>query len=224
MKKVIIPLLLLVSTISFAQVASYPFNGNANDVSGNNNNPTFNNATLTADRFGNPIDPAIFIGKSRLTDYGKSNVRGLEGFIWSETLQGPATLEYMVFPKLLGLAERAWAPAPAWETVPDGPLFEKKYAADWTHFSNQLGKRELPRLDFYSGGFQYRIPTPGGIIREGKLYANIQLPGLVIRYTTDGSEPNESSLVYSGPVSVRSLVKIRAFDRRGRGSRTVWVD
>lgn len=34
-------------------VAYYPFNGNANDVSGNNNNPAFNNASLTNDRFGN---------------------------------------------------------------------------------------------------------------------------------------------------------------------------
>ena len=33
--------------------AYYPFNGNANDLSGNNNNPTYNNATLTSDRQGN---------------------------------------------------------------------------------------------------------------------------------------------------------------------------
>ena len=32
--------------------AYYPFNGNANDASGNNNNPIFNNATITTDRFG----------------------------------------------------------------------------------------------------------------------------------------------------------------------------
>jgi hypothetical protein len=32
--------------------AYYPFTGNANDASGNNNNPSFNNATLTKDRFG----------------------------------------------------------------------------------------------------------------------------------------------------------------------------
>jgi hypothetical protein len=47
----------------WAQVPSYvptnglvgwwPFNGNANDESGNGNNGTVNGATLTADRFGN---------------------------------------------------------------------------------------------------------------------------------------------------------------------------
>ncbi len=38
--------------LNFGLMAYYPFSGNANDVSGNNNNPSFNNATLTADRFG----------------------------------------------------------------------------------------------------------------------------------------------------------------------------
>jgi gliding motility-associated-like protein len=44
--------------------AYYPFTGNANDVSGNNNNPVFNNATLTADRFGNPNSAYHFNGTS----------------------------------------------------------------------------------------------------------------------------------------------------------------
>ena len=34
-------------------VGWWPFNGNANDESGNNNNGTVNGATLTTDRFGN---------------------------------------------------------------------------------------------------------------------------------------------------------------------------
>ena len=42
--------------------AYYPFNGNANDASGNNNNPTFNNATITSDRFGNPKNAYHFNG------------------------------------------------------------------------------------------------------------------------------------------------------------------
>jgi hypothetical protein len=39
-------------------VAYYPFNGNANDASGNGNNGTVNGATLTSDRFGN-VNKAI---------------------------------------------------------------------------------------------------------------------------------------------------------------------
>lgn len=178
----------------------------------------------TEDKMGNPIDPAIFVGKSRLTDYGKSNILGIQGLIWSETLtNGPASLEYMVFPKLLGLAERAWAPAPAYETTRDEALFRSQYAQAWSQFANQLGKRELPRLDYFAGGFQYRIPAPGALLRDGMLHANIQLPGLTLRYTTDGSEPGATNTVYTGPVKVAGVVKIRAFDRRGRGSRTIEV-
>jgi hypothetical protein len=60
---------LLLSEFCTAQVnlekglqAYYPFNGNANDASGNNNNPVFNNATITADRFGNPNSAYHFNG------------------------------------------------------------------------------------------------------------------------------------------------------------------
>ena len=60
---------LLLTECCFAQVelsrglqAWYPFNGNATDASGNNNNPILNNATITADRFGNPNSAYHFNG------------------------------------------------------------------------------------------------------------------------------------------------------------------
>lgn len=42
------------SKLNDGLIAYYPFNGNANDESGNNYNGTVNGPTLTADRFGNP--------------------------------------------------------------------------------------------------------------------------------------------------------------------------
>ncbi|MFY7963963.1 MAG: LamG-like jellyroll fold domain-containing protein, partial [Chitinophagaceae bacterium] len=48
--------------LSQGLVAYYPFNGTANDASGNNNNPTFNNATLTTDRNGNANSAYHFNG------------------------------------------------------------------------------------------------------------------------------------------------------------------
>ncbi len=69
MKKALFICLLLVNAAGFAQVnlkeglvAYYPFSGNAVDESGNNNDPVFNNATLTADRFGNPNSAYHFNG------------------------------------------------------------------------------------------------------------------------------------------------------------------
>lgn len=51
-----------VSTASL--IAYYPFNGNANDASGNNNNGVVNGASLTTDRFGNPNSAYYFDGIS----------------------------------------------------------------------------------------------------------------------------------------------------------------
>jgi len=63
------PVFLFSFSSSFSQIkldsglmAYYPFNGNANDASGNGNNAVFNNASLTNDRFGNPNSAYSFNG------------------------------------------------------------------------------------------------------------------------------------------------------------------
>lgn len=54
--------LLSQTNLTSGLAAHYPFNGNANDISGNNNNPVFNNTVFTADRFGNPGSAVHFNG------------------------------------------------------------------------------------------------------------------------------------------------------------------
>lgn len=60
MKKLLLSLVIVTSFSSFAQVPTnglvdfYPFNGNANDASGNNYHGSNYGAALTTDRFGNP--------------------------------------------------------------------------------------------------------------------------------------------------------------------------
>jgi hypothetical protein len=51
-------------------VGWWPFNGNANDESGNGNNGTVNGATLTADRFGNANKAYSFDGVDDYIDVG----------------------------------------------------------------------------------------------------------------------------------------------------------
>jgi len=172
------------------------------------------------DRLGNVLDRSIFNGKERLTDYGKQNIVGIQGLLWSETLNSPERLEYMMLPKLIGMAERAWAPTPTWAAEAD----EKSYEKAWSIFVNQLGKRELPRLDYLAGGFAYRLPTAGAIVEGNQVMANVQLPGLTIRYTTDGSEPTANSAIYSQPLPVSKRIKMKVFGANGRAGRTVEVN
>jgi hypothetical protein len=51
-------------------IAWYPFNGNANDESGNGNNGTVNGATLTSDRFGNVEKAYSFDGSGNNIQLG----------------------------------------------------------------------------------------------------------------------------------------------------------
>lgn len=177
----------------------------------------FKNTKL--DKNGQPLNPNIFVGKQRLTDYGKTNILGLQGCLWGENIKTPERAEYMIFPSLLSLAERSWAPNPDWATEPDTAKSNAGYQQAWANFVNILGKRELPRLTYYSGGYNYRIPKPGVILQDGKYLANMQFPGFTIRYTTDGKEPDAKSKVYNDGVTVTgNNVKFRAFDNKGRGS------
>lgn len=60
----------LSGTLTNGLVAYYPFCGNANDASGNNNNGTVNGASLTTDRFGNSNSAYNFNGTSNYIDLG----------------------------------------------------------------------------------------------------------------------------------------------------------
>ncbi len=127
--------------------------------------------------------------------------------------------EYMLLPRLLGFAERAWAQDPEWATAQDTTKSQVLYQQAWSNFLNVLGKRELPRLDYINGGYGYRIPKPGAILQDGKYLANEQFPGFTIRYTTNGKDPDAKSPVYNDAVtSSNSAIKFRAFDNKGRGS------
>lgn len=81
--KSLIAALFLAASSAFAQVPSYlptnglvgwwPFNGNANDGTGNNNNGTINGATLTTDRFGIPNCAYDFNGLTNFIQVSTTN-------------------------------------------------------------------------------------------------------------------------------------------------------
>jgi hexosaminidase len=170
------------------------------------------------DRRGQPVDPQLFVGKERLTDYGRGHIVGIQGNLWSETLGGEGRLERALLPKLFGLAERAWAPDPAWAAERDAAKSEALYGEAWSEFVNVVAKRELPRLD--REGIPYRIPTPGLKAEGGAVLASLEFPGLTLRYTTDGSEPTARSPVVAGPIPRRGTVRVAAFDGTGRKGHT----
>jgi hexosaminidase len=170
---------------------------------------------------GEPLKASHFDGKERLTEFGKSNIVGLQAPLWSEIITSPERFEYLLLPKIFGLAERSWAADPTWATITDAAQSAALYQAAWSNFVNVVGKNELPRLNHYAGGFAYRIPTAGAKSVGGKVKANVQYPGLIIRYTTDGSVPTVKSKIYMGTIPDTANLSLRVFTSTGRAGETI---
>ena len=149
---------------------------------------------------------------------------GMQGQLWSETVRTAEQFDYMVYPRLLALAERAWSKA-SWELdyVP-GTTFsgttnlvdKNARTADYAGFAAALGNKELKKLD--AAGVRYRVSVPGASVAGGQLIMNSDLPGLPLEYSTNGT----SFTPYTGTTSANGVVAIRA--RSADGSRVGRVD
>ncbi|MGL5396342.1 MAG: family 20 glycosylhydrolase, partial [Shewanella sp.] len=154
--------------------------------------------------------------KSGPREQGK-NFAGLQGQLWSETIRSNDTVEYMIFPRLLMLAERAWHQAD-WE-VPyqyQGALYNQStghfttamrdaQAQSWQQMANTLGHKEFIKLD--KAGIDYRVPTVGAKIQGGKLFANVAYPGLKIEFRqADGQwQAYQAGQAVTAPVEIRAI-------------------
>jgi hexosaminidase len=168
--------------------------------------------------------PMVFNNVERLKPEARKNIIGVEAQLWGETLKGRDMMEYYTLPKLMGFAESAWSAERPWENIADRNAREKAIQTAWNVFVNTLAQKELPRLSYLNGGYNYRVPLPGAVVENGLLKANVAFPGLSIRYTTDGSEPTQQSEIYKNPLKVSGLIKVKAFDAAGKASRTVVIE
>ncbi|MDF4805875.1 family 20 glycosylhydrolase, partial [Vibrio parahaemolyticus] len=141
------------------------------------------NAETSLDRDGNG-----FTGKGEVQ--GKP-FYGLSAQLWSETVRNDEQYEYMVFPRVLAAAERAWHRA-EWENdykvgveySQDSQLVNQAALnQDYNRFANVLGQRELAKLE--KAGIDYRLPVPGARIDNGYLAMNVQFPGVSLQYSLD---------------------------------------
>ena len=180
--------------------------------------------TAEQDIMGNEVSPQeLMQGRTLLTNEGQENILGIQGQLWSETVKSPEMFDYYIFPKLIGLAQRAWEGQPSWVNEKNPEKQERDFNEAFGIFSTQVGQQVFPLLDNLYEGVHYRIPMPGAKIENGILTANIQYPGLEIRYTTDGTEPNEQSALYTEPVAISGNVQLKAFNSLGRSSLTNYV-
>lgn len=166
--------------------------------------------SLRTDGAGNAVDlDKAERGKVALTAEGKKHILGVQGQLFAETIRSFDGVEYLLFPKIMGLAERGWNACPAWGKltgVQEQQAFDKALALYYEKISNI----EMPY--WAKNGINFRLPHPGLSVKDGNLYANTSIRGAEIRYTTDGSEPTAQSALWEAPVKCDApVVKAKIF-------------
>ncbi|MBQ1773681.1 MAG: family 20 glycosylhydrolase [Prevotella sp.] len=146
------------------------------------------------------LQPAHLSAKQR------QHIIGVQANMWTEWIPTRERMLYMFFPAMTTVAELAW-------TMPE----QKDFADYDRRLTGQLSM--LHRL-----GIPYRTPALEGFgsinafVREGTLNVTCKDRLATVRYTTDGTFPNSSSPLYTGPITVDQTTPfiLRAFNPEGR--------
>ena len=162
----------------------------------------------------------------KLEEDKKDNIIGVQSQIWSETIRNEGILDYMFMPNIIVFSQKAWSHETSWMDISNNDSKREKIENEWNKFANNIGQRVLPMVDNIFGGLAYDLPKPGGIVANDTLYANTVFPGLNIKYTLDGSNPEFSSETFTSPIKINEgdIINLRLFDNTGRGGNSIIVE
>ena len=168
------------------------------------------------------IRPEYVSQTTKLQADKRHNLIGIQSQLWTETVTSTQKLNEMLLPNLIIFAEKAWAQRPSWLSITDNHQ-EELMREDWNKFINLLGQRTLPLIDSNFPEIQYDLPKPGAIILADTLHVRTEFPGLIVRYTLDGTLPTPQSMMYTKPVFIKpeTIIQLRTFDTNSRGGKGI---
>lgn len=137
---------------------------------------------------------------AKLTPEEATYILGGQANVWTEYINTPEQVEYMVFPRIMALSEALWGTA---------------NPANYADFQNRL-LQQLPSLDQKAINYSKAIfeitssvePNPNGKGLWATLKSAQDQKG--IRYTLDGTQPFWNSSSYTGPISVSESLTLKA--------------
>ena len=127
----------------------------------------------------------------------RNHLLGIQAALWTEFCEKLEDVDYLLYPRLGAVAEAVWS----------DPMSKR-----WERFLNMLddfqerwkAKGIHPSLSIYN--VQHEVTPSFG---ELKIALGCIHPGVEIRYTIDGSEPHEHSLLYRKPWTVKQSQTIK---------------
>jgi hexosaminidase len=143
---------------------------------------------------------------SELTHKEARHILGTQGCLWGEFVPSVERANYMLFPRLLAIAEVGWTPAGN---------------RHWEDFTDRLDYN-LIRLKNLGIGYApsiYNVTVttlPDSVHHRVRVELTTEHGKVPIRYTFDGSDPDASSPLYEGPVTVPGpVITLKAAAFRG---------
>lgn len=125
-------------------------------------------------------------------------ILGAQGNVWTEYLSSTALVEYMAYPRACALSEVLWSPK-------IGRNYDDFVARLIPHFK---------RLDRLKVNYSTRLYDVKIDLTKENNTPSVTLTSVVknaaIRYTTDGSEPNITSILYAKPFNIQETTTVKS--------------
>ena len=143
----------------------------------------------------------------KFPEEAKKYVLGTQANLWTEYIKTPEKAEYMLFPRLTAVAEIAWT---------------QNELKNYDDFTNRL-ETHFERLKNKAVNYAktyYNVDFKAGVLTRGQPVVMLSTADkeATVRYTIDGSQPNEKSLVYKEggiPLTEDATITTAAYGRDG---------
>mgnify|MGYP006166569773 CR=1 FL=1 len=132
-----------------------------------------------------------------LSEEESKYILGAQANVWTEYINTPEHVEYMVFPRIAALSEVLW-----------GTSNPNEYKVFETRLIQHFERYEKKGINYSKAIFEVTSkvqPAENGVAFELK---SVNPTG--IKYTIDGSEPNSNSISYEKPILVTKNQTIKA--------------
>lgn len=131
---------------------------------------------------------------TELSEKEAKYILGVQGNVWTEYIDTPEKMDYMVYPRACALAEVAWT---------------SKNLRSWPDFARRM-RLHFQRLDAMGVNYAKSYYDIKARFEDGKVTLSAVDKGIEIRYTLDGQEPNAGSTLYRTPISLSQTSTLKA--------------
>ncbi len=136
----------------------------------------------------------------QLTAEEAMHILGGQANIWTEYMPDGKQVEYMILPRMTALSEVLWTPV----DLKNWGNFSKRMEVQYQRFE-KLG------VNYASSAFQVNAsPELDAATKTVNVSLSTEAWEPEIRYTTDGSDPDASSLKYSAPFVIKDTRTVKA--------------